>query len=261
MKTTGKCSWFGGPNDMGVSPSEGLAFIYNVNDQPDIFIPSQPPGTTGLARRLDTNEYYVACRWDCDVARRRMLLANKALVRSTKTGKEFYAFPADWGPNQNTGRIADLSPALLADLGISTDDTVEVTFPAEEVPMAINAVVISAGHGLYVRGASVNLDEVNESRKVVPKVAEYLDAAGISVTEFYDDTSHSQNENLETIVNFHNSQQRDLDVSVHFNCYEQTSKDMGTECLYVTQESLSAKVASGISSVSGLKNRGRSEEH
>jgi hypothetical protein len=55
-----------------------------------------------------------------------------ALVRSIRTGIALKAFPADWGPNQNTGRIADISPGLMDDLGIETDDEVEVIFPYRE---------------------------------------------------------------------------------------------------------------------------------
>src|SRR5262245_28140780 len=149
MRVSGKCSWFGGPDDDGVAPDEGLAFIYSVSDQPDLFLPSQPPGTTGLARRLDPSEYYVACRWDYDDTPRDMLLANKALVRSIRTGKEFYAFPADWGPHVDTGRVADLSPQLLSDLDIETDDEVEVIFPYEkESAMAepVKPMVIDLSH-------------------------------------------------------------------------------------------------------------------
>ena len=62
----GKVSKFGGPRDMGVSPSEGLAFIYEVEDAPHLFLPYQPKGTTGLARRLNPWVPYVACRWDYD---------------------------------------------------------------------------------------------------------------------------------------------------------------------------------------------------
>jgi hypothetical protein len=31
LHLNGKCSWFGGPNDTGVSASEGLAFLYEIN--------------------------------------------------------------------------------------------------------------------------------------------------------------------------------------------------------------------------------------
>ena len=53
LHVVGACSWFGGPDDDGVSPSEGLAFLYELEDAPHLFLPSQPSGTTGLARRLD----------------------------------------------------------------------------------------------------------------------------------------------------------------------------------------------------------------
>jgi hypothetical protein len=54
----------------------------------------------------------------------------QALVKAG--GKEFYAWPADWGPHEDTGRAADLSPALLQALGLTTDDEVEVIYPAPE---------------------------------------------------------------------------------------------------------------------------------
>ena len=52
-----------------------------------------------------------------------------ALVYSPKTGKSIKCYPADWGPHEDTGRIADISPSALEYLGISTDDDVVVTFP------------------------------------------------------------------------------------------------------------------------------------
>jgi N-acetylmuramoyl-L-alanine amidase len=128
----GLVSFFGGPDDSGVSPSEGLAFIYEVDDQPDLFLPEQPPGTTGLARRLDPEEDYVALRWNYDQTPREMLLQKKCLVRAPKTGKEFLAFPADWGPADWTERVADISPGLMMRLGIQTDDEVQIIFPAPE---------------------------------------------------------------------------------------------------------------------------------
>ena len=194
----GKVSWFGGPNDTGVSPSEGLAFIYEVDDAPHLFLPSQPPGTTGLARRLDPSKYYIACRWDYDVTPKPSLLQYTALVRSPMTNRKFEAYPADWGPNVNTGRVADISPGLLEALGVETDDEVEVTYPyrALEPAMAYDSIVISSGHGKYVRGASGILDEVDEARKVVERVGMELEARGLNVKIFHDDTSHDQSTNL-----------------------------------------------------------------
>ena len=123
----GKVSHFGGPEDMGVSPSEGLAFIHKIEDAPHLFLPYQPENTTGLARRLNPWTPYVACRWDYNVTPKEVLLTARAIVRTPTI--ELKAFPADWGPHSSTGRIADISPGLMEDLGIQTDDEVEVIFP------------------------------------------------------------------------------------------------------------------------------------
>jgi N-acetylmuramoyl-L-alanine amidase len=130
----GRCSTFGGPEDEGVSASEGLAFIYPGEEEEfaHLFLPTQPPSTTGLARRLDVNVMYVACRWDYSVTSKEMLRNQslKAGVRNPRTGKTVAAFPSDWGPHEEeTGRAADLSPALLDALGLETDDEVEVAYP------------------------------------------------------------------------------------------------------------------------------------
>jgi hypothetical protein len=125
----GKVSWFGGPNDKGVAPDEALAFIYEVEQAPHLFLPQQPPNTSGLARRLDPHAHYIACRWDYDVTTREELLDQVALVMVPKTGRALTAFPADWGPHVDTGRVADISPGLMEALGIQTDDEVEVVFP------------------------------------------------------------------------------------------------------------------------------------
>jgi N-acetylmuramoyl-L-alanine amidase len=126
---TGKVSSFGGPDDEGVAPDEGLAFISGIEQAPQLFLPYQPSGTTGLARRLNPYVHYVACRWDYAQTPQALLLEELALVRSVRTGIAMTAFPADWGPHESTGRIADISPGLMADLGISTDDEVKVVFP------------------------------------------------------------------------------------------------------------------------------------
>jgi hypothetical protein len=119
-----------------------------------------------------------------------------------------------------------------------------------------NPIVISSGHGKYIRGASGYLDEVDEARKVVNRVAELLRDGDIDVEVFHDNTSHDQNTNLNTIVNYHNAQERQLDVSVHFNAYQTTSKPMGVECLYVTQSTLAGEVSHAIARAGGFIDRG-----
>jgi N-acetylmuramoyl-L-alanine amidase/Putative peptidoglycan binding domain len=117
-------------------------------------------------------------------------------------------------------------------------------------------IVISSGHGLKVRGAKGVLDEVDEARKVTDRVAELLRAAGVGVKVFHDNTSATVSANLSAITGYHNSQKRDRDVSVHFNAFQTTSKAMGTECLYVSQQSLAAKVSAAMANAGKFTNRG-----
>lgn len=131
MKVAGPVSWFGGPDDFGVQPDEGLAFIFTVETAPHLFLAAQPEGTSGLARRLNPNVPYIAMRWDYDEFPKDMLasMQHVALVRAPKTNRQFVAWPADWGPHADTGRVADISEGLMEYLGIQTDDEVEVIFP------------------------------------------------------------------------------------------------------------------------------------
>lgn len=130
-------STFGGPEDRGVSPSEGLAIFEPVDLQrPNIaslFLAEQPAGTSGLARRLNPQAYYFAFRWNYSETPRVAL--QTALFRLTAAnGKSILARPCDWGPNEDTGRIADLSPGAAHELGLATDDMVTVEGPVVEAP-------------------------------------------------------------------------------------------------------------------------------
>jgi hypothetical protein len=119
----------------------------------------------------------------------------------------------------------------------------------------MNKIVISSGHSAKVRGASGYLDEVDEARKVVEDIADILLRHHFGVHTFHDDISTTQSQNLETIVQYHNQQSRDLDVSIHFNAYTTTDKPMGTEVLYVTAADIAAHVVNGIAKA-GFINRG-----
>ena len=122
-------------------------------------------------------------------------------------------------------------------------------------------VVISSGHGTFVGGAADLINEVTEARRVVPQVAEYMRQCGAEVVEFYENVATKQDDNVNNIIQYHNSKQRDLDISVHFNSDNKGTRDagIGTEVLFYTQGSqanLALSVVSGISTASGLINRG-----
>jgi hypothetical protein len=124
-------------------------------------------------------------------------------------------------------------------------------------------IVISSGHGKKIRGAvgpkPWGLDEVNEARRVVAEIADWLTINGFDVSQVHDDVSTNQSDNLHYLVSHHNKfpAADRLDVSIHFNAYlADPNVGRGTECLYITQDELAARVALAISSVSGLINRG-----
>jgi N-acetyl-anhydromuramyl-L-alanine amidase AmpD len=143
----GKMSTFGGPHDTGVKPDEDLALVDKDNFEAmkpyvgDYFLPTQPTSTTGTARRLNPDTYYIACRWDYNETPKLQLLKGLVKVKNPVNGKVASAKPIDWGPNVNTGRVADLSPGLASFLGLNTDDRVQVTIPTllEDTTPALDA--------------------------------------------------------------------------------------------------------------------------
>jgi hypothetical protein len=128
---TGRMSTFGGPQDSGVGINEGLDLINP--SQADrflgLFLPADPAHPVGLARRLNPDAHYVACRWDFSKTPKEALLKTKVAVSNPKTGQSFDAVPVDWGPDPATGRVADLSDGLARDLKLETDDICSVTVP------------------------------------------------------------------------------------------------------------------------------------
>jgi hypothetical protein len=124
-------------------------------------------------------------------------------------------------------------------------------------------IVISSGHGKYIRGAAGpkpwGLDEVNEARRVVGQVADWLTLHGVDVEQIHDNVSDNQSDNLHYLVAHHNKfpAADRLDVSVHFNAYMvDPDAGRGVEVLYITQDELAAHVSAAIASAAGFINRG-----
>jgi len=119
-------------------------------------------------------------------------------------------------------------------------------------------IAISSGHGARIPGAVGILDEVREARRVVRRVAGHLREMGVTVHEFHDNESETQWRNLDTIIGWHNRQQRCLDVSVHFNAFSPTDGPMGTEALYVSMGAAgaAARVSAAVARAGGFRYRG-----
>lgn len=119
--------------------------------------------------------------------------------------------------------------------------------------------VISSGHGDKVSGAIGILNEHDEAKKVVNHVYSILvDEYNGQGYKYHETTATTQNQNLANIVSFHNSKDRELDISVHFNSASATAT--GSECLYYDAKSLSAKMSHAIATALGITDRGEKNE-
>lgn len=134
IQLVGKMSTFGGPNDTGVKPDEGLAAWDSAGSEEvqaafdpqgvPLFLDAQPSGTTGLARRLNPDSAYIAYRFNENLARS---IVRKQVAILQANGRTIKALVADWGPNVRTGRVIDMSPGAAKFLGLQTDDTVSAS--------------------------------------------------------------------------------------------------------------------------------------
>ncbi len=122
-----------------------------------------------------------------------------------------------------------------------------------------NKLVISSGHSLHVRGAAKLIDEVTEARRVVERVFAILGATGVAAIKYHDDVSKTQAANLKAITGFHNKQQREIDVSVHFNAASYTTAARGVEVLHYNKATQAATLSAAIATAGGLKNRGQKQ--
>jgi hypothetical protein len=152
FRVEGKMSTFGGPHDLGMAANEDLALFTKADLQNPkyayLFLPAPPPGTSGLGRRLNPDQYYFACRWNYAETPREFLRRALARVENPVNGRAVDARPVDWGPHLSTGRVADLSPGLAAALGLDTDDVVRITISARRaIPVKPSLRMSRAGHG------------------------------------------------------------------------------------------------------------------
>jgi hypothetical protein len=133
---TGKMSTFGGPQDRGVGEGEDLALLVRQDiinpSYAELFLPEQPRGTTGLARRLNPQAFYIAMRWNYSTTPKAFLRNQLLRVENPANRMFHFARPVDWGPNEDTDRIADLSPGLAEALGLETDDVCRVLVPVPQ---------------------------------------------------------------------------------------------------------------------------------
>lgn len=122
----GKCSQFGG-KDVGMAHTENLSLYWShsqCNERPDLFHPRSEDLTEGTSHRLREDAFYCAIRFDS--TQKEALRNQKIKVINPITGEHVMCILADWGPNENTGRVIDLSHGAMQAIDVGTDDEVMV---------------------------------------------------------------------------------------------------------------------------------------
>jgi hypothetical protein len=130
---SGRVSWFGGPSDGGVSATETGAIT--GEHLRSLGSPEHPDAATLASRPADY--YYLAMRFSYSPNGTSWWRDARLVVTNPTTGASVVVRPVDWGPNTSTGRVLDLSPQTLADLGLDTDDTALVAFAAPGAPLGV----------------------------------------------------------------------------------------------------------------------------
>lgn len=130
---TGRMSTFGGPKDEGMDTDENLAWIEKASQAaaypPDFFLSEAEAGAPGWGRRLNPEKFYIACRWDYSQTPKSFLRTALITVQDPTNGRSAQARAVDWGPDDATRRVADLSPGLARFLELKTDDIVTAIIP------------------------------------------------------------------------------------------------------------------------------------
>lgn len=117
---------------------------------------------------------------------------------------------------------------------------------------------IHAGHnadGHIASGAVGILKESVEDRKVKDEVINLLRQEGHTVYDCTVDNAGSQSANLKQIVSNCNRHKVDLDVSIHFNCYNGTAKGVEVLGYNNNTKSIGDRICNKIAAL-GFNNRG-----
>lgn len=129
----GRVSHFGGPHDTSIGERDTGAItqerVRRLNNPLD-------PSPERLADRPE-DYYYAAMRFDYSPNGKPFWREARLLVVNPANGAAVVVRPIDWGPHTRTGRIVDLSPRSLEDLGLETDDQALVAFAAPDAPLGV----------------------------------------------------------------------------------------------------------------------------
>lgn len=154
----GKASSFGGPQDTGGKPDEGL-YYYERSEQFDpplvgMLLAHQPPGTSGLFRQLaNKTAPYVAYRAPRTAAAKRYIKTHPFLLTSKAHPEGIVVWVLDWGPADWTKRAVDCSDAALDLLEVETDNGDVWLYTLEPIPSALVGALPAAASVAPTAGA------------------------------------------------------------------------------------------------------------
>lgn len=115
---------------------------------------------------------------------------------------------------------------------------------------------VHAGHNSFTPGASGFFPETEENRVIKDKVIKLLVNEGHTVYDCTDEDGKTSSQNLVNIVTKCNSNEVDLDISIHFNCFH-TGTAHGVEVYQYSDKTLeiATRICENISKL-GFYNRG-----
>jgi hypothetical protein len=129
---SGKISTFGGSSDLFMKPTEGLALFehHEADKRPDLFCEAEfDRSDFPVWKRLRETSMYCAFRYNQSIPRR-VLQETPVKIINPKNSKFVMASIVDWGPNEDTHRMIDVSEGVANALDLETDDiaNVEIEF-------------------------------------------------------------------------------------------------------------------------------------
>lgn len=124
--------------------------------------------------------------------------------------------------------------------------------------------ILSSGHSKRVQGANKFINEVEESQRVVNEVQKISDIIKPnSLITYHENQATNSKDNLNNIIKFHNSKDRELDISLHFNSatfngYNSTHNEVGLEIYYtsINGKKIAEQYLNKLLNVADFKNRG-----
>jgi len=106
-----------------------------------------------------TRYWYVAMRWKpWDAAGRVWWHNKKILVTNPRNGKAVVLAAKDWGPAEWTGRVIDVSKRALEELGVKTDDVVNIDFADQNASLGPISTPSTIPEGFCVISGRVTSD-------------------------------------------------------------------------------------------------------